>query len=68
MIRARILLADDHTLICAGLQKILEPHYEVVGIVGDGRALLKAAAELNRMWCFWMSLCLCSMVWMQHES
>lgn len=47
MIRARILLADDHTLICAGLQKILEPHYEVVGIVGDGRAVLKAAAELR---------------------
>src|SRR5271168_5009380 len=47
MIRARILLADDHTMICTGLQRILEPCYEVVGIVGDGRALLKAAAELN---------------------
>jgi DNA-binding NarL/FixJ family response regulator len=47
MIRARILLADDHTMICAGLQKILEPCYEVVGIVRDGRALLKAAAELQ---------------------
>jgi len=48
MIRARILLADDHTVICSGLQKMLEPHYAVVGIVGDGRALLKAAAELER--------------------
>jgi DNA-binding NarL/FixJ family response regulator len=47
MIRARILMADDHTMICAGLQKILEPGYEVVGIVGDGRALLKAATELK---------------------
>jgi len=47
MIRARILLADDHTMVCAGLQRILEPCYEVVGIVGDGRALLKAAAELQ---------------------
>src|SRR5271169_2210199 len=47
MIRARILLEDDHTMICTGLQRILEPCYEVVGIVGDGRALLKAAAELQ---------------------
>ncbi|HEX4772383.1 MAG TPA: response regulator transcription factor [Bryobacteraceae bacterium] len=45
--RIRILLADDHTLICAGFQRLLEPEYEVVGSVGDGRALLKAAAELK---------------------
>ena len=47
MTRTRILLADDHTMISAGFQKLLEPHYEVVGCVADGRALLKAAAELN---------------------
>lgn len=47
MKRTRILLADDHTVICAGFQKLLEPEYEVVGCVGDGRALLKAAAELK---------------------
>ena len=47
MSRTRILLADDHTMISAGFQKLLEPHYEVVGSVADGRALLKAAAELN---------------------
>ena len=41
--RTRILLADDHTMICAGLAKLLEPHYDVVGSVEDGRALLKAA-------------------------
>jgi DNA-binding NarL/FixJ family response regulator len=45
--RTRILLADDHTMICAGLAKLLEPHYEVVGSVEDGRALLKAADELK---------------------
>jgi DNA-binding NarL/FixJ family response regulator len=45
--RVRILLADDHAMICAGFQKILEPQYEVVGTVGDGRALLKAVAELK---------------------
>jgi DNA-binding NarL/FixJ family response regulator len=47
MKRPRILLADDHTMICAGFQKLLEPEYEVVGIVQDGRALLKAAVELK---------------------
>jgi DNA-binding NarL/FixJ family response regulator len=47
MNRIRILLADDHTMISAGFQKLLEPHYEVVGSVEDGRSLLKAAEELN---------------------
>jgi len=47
MRRTRILLADDHTMIAAGLQKLLEPAYEVVGCVEDGRALLKAAARLK---------------------
>ena len=47
MRRTRILLADDHTMICAGFQKLLEPEYEVVGCVGDGYALLKAAAKLK---------------------
>jgi len=47
MQRIRILLADDHALVCSAFQKLLEPRYEVVGCVGDGRALLKAAAELR---------------------
>jgi DNA-binding NarL/FixJ family response regulator len=47
MKRIRILLADDHTMICDGLRKLLEPEYEVIGAVGDGRALLKAAEELQ---------------------
>lgn len=47
MARLRIVIADDHTMICAGLQKMVEPQYEVVGCVGDGRALLKAAAEFK---------------------
>jgi DNA-binding NarL/FixJ family response regulator len=47
MRRIRILLADDHTMICAGLKKLLEPEYEVIGCVGDGHALLKVAADLN---------------------
>jgi DNA-binding NarL/FixJ family response regulator len=47
MRRTRILLADDHTMVCAGLAKLLEPQFEVVGSVEDGRALLKAADELK---------------------
>jgi DNA-binding NarL/FixJ family response regulator len=47
MKRARILLADDHALICSAFEKLLEPHYEIAGTVGDGRALLKAAVELR---------------------
>ncbi len=47
MKRPRILVADDHAMICAGLLNLLAPHYEVVGIVEDGRALLKSADELK---------------------
>ena len=47
MQRVRILLADDHRMLCAAFQKLLEPKYEVVGSVGDGRALLQAAVELK---------------------
>jgi len=42
-----ILLADDHTMICDGFRKLLQPEYEVVGAIGDGRALLEAAEELK---------------------
>jgi DNA-binding NarL/FixJ family response regulator len=47
MPRARVLVADDHTLFCSLLKDLLEPEYEVVGIVSNGRDLLKAAASLR---------------------
>jgi DNA-binding NarL/FixJ family response regulator len=47
MKRPRILLADDHTFVLEGFKKLLEEHGEVVGAVEDGRALLKAAVELQ---------------------
>ena len=47
MARVRILLADDHTLFCNLLRDLLEPEYEVVGSVSDGRELLKAADSLR---------------------
>jgi len=45
MKRTRILIADDHTMVSAGLRKLLEPEFEVIGSVEDGRALVRAAAE-----------------------
>ena len=47
MARVRILLADDHTLFCNLLRDLLEPEYEVVGSVSDGRELLKTADTLQ---------------------
>jgi DNA-binding NarL/FixJ family response regulator len=47
MARVRILLADDHTLFSNLLRDLLEPEYEVVGSVSDGRELLKAADSLR---------------------
>jgi DNA-binding NarL/FixJ family response regulator len=45
--KARILLADDHTLVAEAFKRLLEPEFEVVGTVADGRALLRAAAQLQ---------------------
>jgi len=47
MSKARILLADDHRIVIEGLKKLLEPDYDVVGTVEDGRALIAAVAELQ---------------------
>jgi DNA-binding NarL/FixJ family response regulator len=45
--RARLLIADDHTLLAEACKNLLEPEFEVVGIVDNGRALLQLAAELK---------------------
>jgi len=44
---ARILIADDHRLLADACAKLLEPEFQVIGIVTDGRSLLKAAAEMK---------------------
>ena len=43
----RVLLADDHPVMLAGLRSLLEPELEVVGTVTDGQALLDAAERLR---------------------
>ena len=47
MRRTRVLLADDHLMLLDALKKVLEPRYDVVGAVGDGRAVLQAATKLQ---------------------
>ena len=47
MNRPRILLADDHQLLLEAIRRLLEPEFEVVGTVTDGRALLNAAPRLK---------------------
>ncbi|UVT17817.1 MAG: response regulator transcription factor [Nitrospira sp.] len=43
MKKPRVLMADDHSILLAGVRKLLEERYDVVGMVEDGRALLEAA-------------------------
>jgi DNA-binding NarL/FixJ family response regulator len=45
--RTRLLLADDHTLLLEGLRLMLEPEFELAGVVEDGHALLAAAAKVK---------------------
>src|SRR5947207_16003675 len=47
MQRPRVLLADDHRLLREAFAQILQPRYDVVGAVADGRALVAAARELH---------------------
>jgi len=43
--RIRVLLADDNALMAAQIQELLEPSYEVVGVVNSGEEL-EAAFEI----------------------
>jgi len=44
--RARIFLADDHSLLLDAFSKLLEPEYDIVGTATDGRMMLKMVAKL----------------------
>lgn len=47
--RVRIVLADDHALVRAGLRKLLEsmPDIDVVGEADDGQAVLRLVEQLH---------------------
>ena len=45
--RPRILIADDHNLVAELCKRLLETEFDVVGVVVDGRALVRAAGELR---------------------
>ena len=47
MSRARILLADDHLMVLEAFKALLEPDFEVVGMVTDGRALLNECLRVH---------------------
>ena len=44
--RPRVLLADDYAGLLTAWRRLLEPSFDVVGCVRDGRALLEAASAL----------------------
>jgi len=45
--RPRILIADDHQMLLDAFTALLEPEFEVVGAVTDGRTLLDEFARLH---------------------
>ena len=47
MTRPRILMADDHLMLLEAFKALLEPEFETVGSVTDGRALLEEFSRLN---------------------
>jgi DNA-binding NarL/FixJ family response regulator len=47
MTRPRILMADDHLMLLEAFKALLEPDFDVVGTVTDGRALLEEFSRLN---------------------
>ncbi|HXJ13746.1 MAG TPA: response regulator transcription factor [Candidatus Limnocylindrales bacterium] len=47
MNKVRILLADDHPQFLQFVEGLLGPTFEIVGIVGEGHALLEAGLILN---------------------
>lgn len=47
MSRTRLLLADDHLDTAAQLRDLLQPEFDVIGHVTDGRTLIRDAARLS---------------------
>jgi len=45
-LRPRVVLADDHPMVLASIQKVLEAEFEIVGTAEDGRSLINIAQQL----------------------
>ena len=45
MSRPRVLLADNHPGVAEELRRLLESEFETVGVVGDGKALVREAGD-----------------------
>jgi DNA-binding NarL/FixJ family response regulator len=47
MLRLRIVMVDDHVLVVEGIRRLLERDYDIVAVVGDGRAAVETAMRLK---------------------
>jgi DNA-binding NarL/FixJ family response regulator len=47
MMRPRVVIADDHAMVREGLVRLLEGDVDVVGTVGDGRAVVTEVIRLH---------------------
>jgi DNA-binding NarL/FixJ family response regulator len=47
MNRPRVLLAEDYSGVADALKSLLEPDFDLVGVVEDGLALIEAAKRLQ---------------------
>ena len=47
MRKPRILLAEEHELVLAGLRALLEPHYDLVATANDGLSAVREARRLH---------------------
>jgi DNA-binding NarL/FixJ family response regulator len=47
MLRPRILVGDDHSLVLEGIKRLLEDDFEVVGSADDGATLVREAVRLR---------------------
>lgn len=45
MTKPRVLIADDHRILAEGVRGLLDPEFEVLGIVVDGRELVAEACR-----------------------
>ena len=45
--KPKVVLADDHTIVTEGLKALLDPEFEIVATVDNGRAAIKAVRDFN---------------------